>query len=266
MTATALTAAAQGLVAAGIRYLELTIKRGLRTSVTREDDDTGERRTVNFHRWPNRKPFGLLLHSTGPGMEKYARTYGLSKIDTVSRVYGNPGNSCAHVVCLPDGTRVRVVSPDLVAPHCGVSGAQRRMMLDGTWRAWCSDLGEKLWGERWPGVKSPQHLFPTASPNDSYEGLEHWKLDANDPETGTPYTVAQYRSCAQWIVERERTWGFVAEGRRLVTHEDVQPFERWVASGGHDPGVLRVVPTYDWPLLLAFVAAEREVIEPGDAK
>ncbi len=259
MLSDALAASAAELVRAGTRYTEVPIRRGLRTFLTIEDDETGERRTAKFKPWPNGKPFGVLLHSTGPGMEKYARTYKLTQEETVSRVYGNPGNSCAHVVIIPDGRRFRVVSPDLMAPHCGVSARQRAMLLDGTWRAWCSDLGERLWGERWPGVKSPQHLFPTASGNGSYEGAEFWKLDANDPETGTPYTADQYRSGGQWIAERERACGFVAEGRRLVTHEDVQPFERWDAHGGWDPGVIRAKPTYNWPLLLECIAAAREV-------
>lgn len=230
---------------------------GLRTSITREDPDTGALCTVRFRSWPRHHRHGLLIHSTGPGMAKYAAKYKLSQIETVVRVYGNLSNNCAHVVVLPDGTRVRTVESYLVAPHCGVTASERSRLLDGSWRAWTSDAAEALWDARWPGVKSPQHLFPSASGNDSYEGLETWKLPARDATTGTYYTAAQYKSTAEWVVEREREWGFVAEGSRLVTHEDVQPFTRWDAEGGRDPGVLRLAPFYDWPRLLSEIAFAR---------
>lgn len=228
----------------------------LRRFIARRGDD-GRMKRVDFHRWPRGKPFGLLVHSTGPGMAKYARVRNLSQHETVARVYGNPGMTCAHMVVLPDGSRVRTVPSDLVAPHCGVKPWQRKAMLDGTWVAWTSDEAEALFAARWPGVKSPQHLFPTASPNDSYEGIESWKLPAVDGYTASWYTIEQYRSTAQWVVERERAWGFVAEGRRLVTHDDVQPFERWDAKGGRDPGAMRAAPFYRWDLLLDCVARAR---------
>ena len=71
--------------------------------------------------------------------------------------------------------------------------------------------------------------------------------------------MAQYVATARQVVAWERAHGFVAEGNRLVTHEDVQPFERWDAHGGWDPGILRAKPTYNWPLLLECIAAARKV-------
>ena len=245
----AMAAAAAGVV--GGVFSVSSIPR-MRTFISREDD-AGKVKWFAFHEWPRGKPFGLLVHSTGPGMEKLSRVRGLSRFDTVARVYGNPSMTCAHGVVLPSGERVRVVDSKLVAPHCGVKAWQRKAMLDGTWVAWTSDEAEALFAKRWPGVKSPQHLFPTASPNDAYEGLESWKLAELDPYTGSFYTLAQYQSTAQWVVERERAWGFVAEGRRLVTHDDVQPFERWDAHGGRDPGAMREPPFYRWDLLLACI-------------
>jgi hypothetical protein len=262
MTATpSLIGGSTGLVAGGLRivYPERDMRRGLRTFLDVKDPKTGAKRRIQFHRWPRGKANRLLIHSTGPGMSKYARIHELTNEETVARVYGNPGNSCAHVCVLPDGARIRTTPYDLVAPHCGASSVQRQRMLDGSWRAWTSDDAEEQWAKLWPGVKSPQHLFPTASANDSCEGLETWKGDAIDPETGTRYTMAQYRSTAQWVVQRERALGFLADGVRLLTHEAVQPFERWDDVGGHDPGVMRPVPLYNWPLLRECIAAERAI-------
>lgn len=257
MMSDALAASAAELVRAGTQYPERDMRRGLRTFLDVEDPKTKTKRRIAFHRWPRGKANRLLIHSTGPGMAKYARTYKLTDEETVSRVYGNPGNSCAHVVGLPDGTRIRTTAYSLVAPHCGVSKVQRQRLLDGSWRAWTSDEAEAQWDKWWPGVKSPQHLFPTASGNDSCEGFETWKLDEIDPETTSYYTIHQYRSTAQWVVERERALGFVAEGVRLLTHDALDPFERWDSKGGRDPGAMRPNPFYNWPLLLECIAAAR---------
>jgi hypothetical protein len=215
-------------------------------------------RRVNFHPW-SRGPFGVLVHTTGHGPAKLARLKGWSIAATVARVYGNTSQTLAHIAILPSGERVRCVADSLVAPHCGVTAAQRAMLLNGTWRAHVSDEGEALWEKRWPGVKSPQHLFPTTSPNDAYLGIETVQLEANDPATGTRFTVAQYESTAEQIVIWERAYGWKAEGRRLVTHEDVQPFTRWDDGGGWDPGVLRAVPRYDWDRLLSQIRLARAV-------
>ncbi len=128
------------------------------------------------------------------------------------------------------------------------------MLLDGSWTDHVTDEAEAQWRKRWPRMKSPQHIFPTTSPNDWYVGIE--TVQGSGAERFTP---AQYATTAELVVMMERMFGFVAAGNRLVTHEDVQPFERWDAHGGWDPGVIRAKPTYNWPLLLECIAAARKV-------
>ena len=249
MTATALTAAAQGLVASG----SITVRdlAPLRTRLT-VDGKPKKCRTQT------RKWFGVLIHTTGGGIAKLARLKGRT-VEAVTRsVYGNVGMTFAHRVVMPEGWILRCAEDSIIAPHCGVKAWQRAALLDGTWRAHVSDEGERLWDARWPGVKSPQHLFPTASGNDAYLGIETVQGETTDKETASRFTMAQYRATAAQIVAWERTHGFVAEGRRLVTHEDLQPFERWDAHGGWDPGWLRIPATYNWLLLLHCIGEARK--------
>lgn len=238
----ALIGGATGLAAAGLT-LDVRDMIPLRTTLT--VDDAPKRCRKQERKW-----YGVLIHTTGGGIAKLARLKGRT-IEAVTRsVYGNVGMSFAHRVVMPEGWILRCADDSIIAPHCGVKAWQRAALLDGTWRAHVSDEGERLWAARWPGVKSPQHLFPTSSGNDAYLGIETVQLEKVDPETGTRFTAAQYRATARQVVAWERVHGFKAEGTRLVTHEDVQPFERWDASGGWDPGVLRSARTYDWDRLV----------------
>lgn len=243
MTATpALIGAAQGMATAGL-ILDVRDMKPLRTTLT--VDGSPKKCRTQTRKW-----YGVLIHTTGGGIAKLARLKGRT-IEAVTRsVYGNVGMSFAHRVVMPEGWVLRCADDSLIAPHCGVKAWQRAALLDGTWRAHVSDEGEALWAKRWPGVKSPQHLFPTSSGNDAYLGIETVQIEKVDHETGTRFTAAQYTATARQIVAWERAHGFKAEGTRLVTHEDVQPFERWDARGGWDPGVLRSPHTYDWARLL----------------
>lgn len=251
MLTDALAASAAELVRAGTA-LDVRDMKPLRTTLT--VDGSPKKCRKQGRRW-----FGVLIHTTGGGIAKLARLKGRT-IEAVTRsVYGNVGMSFAHRVVMPEGWILRCADDSIIAPHCGVKAWQRAALLDGTWRAHVSDEGERLWGERWPGVKSPQHLFPTSGGNDAYLGIETVQVEAIDRATGTRFTMAQYVATARQVVAWERAHGFVAAGNRLLTHEDVQPFERWDAHGGWDPGVIRAKPTYNWPLLLECIAAAREV-------
>lgn len=262
----AMTKAAQGLMVGGVDYTPprvVPLKRGLRTSKIIVVDKNG---TKAERPCPKQKSKwgGWLPHTCGSGPAKNARIKGTTLEFEIHKVYSSKGMGFAHDVAMPDGSLIQCADDTIVAPHCGVDGWQRTMMLKsagGAWRAEVSDAGERLWDARWPGVYSPQYLYPTASANHWFLGLEHAQLDQIDPATGTKFTDAQYRAAAWRAVFWERKHGFRVErtfdGRTgYATHEDVDPFDRWSKGDDGlpwDPGVMRPKPTYDEPRLFRWI-------------
>ncbi len=215
--------------------------------------------------------YGVAVHTTGSGVVDVAAKQSRDPLDyTVHVVYENPDNFCAHYVVGWDGTVWQVMDETLKAQHIGFLPNDRESFLDGSW---VDELASKepqrpnvptLWKARWPSFKSPAHLFPGPSPNQVYVGIEMIPLTG---AVGQPaplisngvarkYTDAQHQTVAKLIADIAARWNLPdeiwdASSGRLVGHEDVNPLERSVASGGWDPGALRDVPQFDWDYVRA---------------
>ena len=215
--------------------------------------------------------YGVAVHTTGSGVVDAAAKKGRDPLDyTVHVVYENPDNFCAHYVVGWDGTIWQVMDETLRAQHIGFMPNDRESFLDGSWVDEISNKEPQrpnvpaLWSARWPSFKSPAHLFPGPSPNQVYVGIEMIPLTgaAGQPapliSNGVQrhYTEAQHSTVAKLIADIAARWNlpdeiWSATSGRLVGHEDVNPLERSVASGGWDPGALRAVPQFDWDYVRA---------------
>jgi hypothetical protein len=206
--------------------------------------------------------YGLLLHTTGGGIPAKAVKTGRAAAEVALAWYresqghdgqqgangypwGGPGYVIAH-----DGTVYQIADDDILTNHAG--GPHRDLYLSGAWVAKVSQPTVEHWRDRWTGVKSPAHLFPSRSPNADYVGCEMVPCGAG---LGTPmraglrFTQAQHDAAialGRDLVARHGWPADWARGPRLVGHEDVQPIERHDAGGGWDPGWLRAAPYFDF--------------------
>lgn len=214
--------------------------------------------------------YGVLFHTTGSGVLELAKNRSWSTVDAALWTYGQEWSSCPHYLNDESGQLWLITSEDLIAPHCGVKGWMRSAMLDGSWIEHVSSVGLERWRARWPGVKSPQHLFPSLSGNHAYLGVE------NIPQPDGTFTDRQYASLAKLVADFDVRHSIgilhsiasttrpvgppidvngVSRTHRLVGHEDVNPFNtsdggRWDKKGGWDPGALRIEPKFHWEKVL----------------
>jgi N-acetyl-anhydromuramyl-L-alanine amidase AmpD len=182
---------------------------------------------------------------------------GVDPIDLALAWYQRKGS--VHFVIDYDGTIYQILDTAVRGAHIGVSRLERRRYLNGTWHKRLSHEGVVRWHKRWPGFKSPQHLYPGKSPNGAYIGVEvlplsHMRVVTGGGHKGTWFTERQYSAVARlWIAlwVQHGTWGCnaLSPGPRLVGHEDVDAFGRWDPFGGWDPGAMRVRPRFDWNLV-----------------
>ncbi len=198
----------------------------------------------------NRNPvraWGLCIHQTGRTLVQRAVRAGVDPLEKAIAFYsGSP--AWAHYVIGHEGDIIQFASERERAPHAGVPRAERALYLNGGWRSRVSPGALRRWEARFPGVRSPSHLYPTRSPNDAYVGVELLPL----PSGREWYTQAQYRALAALAVdvgERHHRPLMSAYGH-LVGHEDVEPLTRWNRSGGWDPGITRATPRFSWIRLL----------------
>ena len=194
-----------------------------------------------------RKPWGVMLHTTGGGLPDKAHHEGLSPLETARKVYGGMREG-PHYVIAPDGAVERYRADDQIAYHCGVSPVDRRDFLTGHWEARVGRGVVGWWRARWPGVLSPQHLYPSTSPNSDYIGVELIPCLAQTkgnggslkPVFGTPiggergrFTGAQYVAAALLTLQLCEAYSIPMRRRgRVVGHEDINPITR----PGWDPG------------------------------
>jgi hypothetical protein len=166
-----------------------------------------------------------------------------------------------HVANGFDGKLVAYADESLALPHAGTSAAQRVALNTEEWRAYVPDAFETHFKAMFPGMKSPLELTRGASANGNTLAMEFCQLPRRDRETGTLFTIEQYRACAAYGVEASRWAGFELPGferkpfgqranaSRLLWHGLVQPFKRTDKRGEWDPGILRDEPTFDLDLL-----------------
>lgn len=217
-----------------------------------------------------RKVFGVCLHTTGSGVPTKAKNTGRRTIDVAMASYfasqcGSNGYFWGgpHYVIDHDGAIYQIADDNVVTAHCG--GSFRSIYLNGTWvnRAPARAVAE--WHRQWPTYKSPQHLFPSKSPNTDFIGVEMIPcIDGlGKPwEAGLRFTESQHKAARDLVDEIGMRWGFPIDWResaRLLGHEDLQPilysasdtapgskFGRSDKGGGWDPGNLREAPYFDF--------------------
>lgn len=208
-----------------------------------------------------RKPWGLLLHTTGGGVTAQAkrRWRGLSTpIEVAIAIYidyqngaggypwGGPGYVLDH-----DGTLYQIAPDEARTEHAG--SYNRGLYHSGSWIHRVPGEVVTQWSKAWPKQRHPYAMFPSVSPNIDYIGVE--MIPVGDGFGGVPmrpglrFTKAQHDTAIvlgkdlaprhSWPVGWERTG-------RLLGHEDVDPIERHDARGGWDPGAMRAQPYFDF--------------------
>jgi hypothetical protein len=205
-----------------------------------------------------RKPWGLLVHTTGGGITDLAKKKHERPIDVALRVYinsqngsngyfwGGPGYVLDH-----DGELYCMAPDDVLTAHAG--GGNRPAYIGGTWASLCSTAVVAAWREQWPRHTHPYQLFPGKSPNGDYVGLE--MIPIGDGFGGSPmapglrFTAAQHDAVVALGRDLATRHGWPEgwqHGSRLVGHEDVDPINRHDKGGGWDPGWLRERHYFDF--------------------
>lgn len=224
-----------------------------------------------------RRPWGLLLHTTGRTIVEKALRAGRSPLSDELALcarsqsgelhgykWGGPG-----YVLNVDGQLYQIAPDNVLTAHAG--GDDRDDYIDGDWVKFCAadpddwKAGDPMpevaarWFQRWPGVKHPYSLFPSKTPNADYVGVE---MIPCIPGYGVPmgpgllFTSAQHQACVELARDMGVRHGWPpgwAKTARFLGHEDVQPIERHDRGGGWDPGFLRVKPYFDFAWVKARV-------------
>lgn len=205
-------------------------------------------------------PWGLCVHTTGRGIVKKANTKRTRAIDEAVAYYAKMLGP--HYAIGYGGALYQLQADDRHGAHVGISAKERRQYLNSKWLNWrmATEDNVKRWYERWPEIKSPQHLYPTRSPNACYVSVELVPLLTSHPfvqDTGLWYTPKQHAmvACLAADLARRHKWpAYWWETPRLVGHEDLDALERWDSHGGWDPGALRDRPRFDWDRVIKILA------------
>ncbi len=209
--------------------------------------------------------FGIMIHTTGDGPPSKALKEGISPTEAALAIYDKMHPVGPHYLIGPDGDLHTLRPTTEKALHCGVSSTERRDFLTGHWQ---NKLPKNLvtwWKERFPGVKSPSHLYPSRTANEDYIGIElipcgTWPRGRGSwtPVFGRPFlsggrfTGAQYMRLAYLVLDIAAEKGILLDKTgRLVGHEDVNPLTR----EGWDPGAYRGY--FDWAVLRSIMEGIR---------
>ena len=197
-------------------------------------------------RWRRIKPGGLCVHTTGSGIVRRAKEQQRDVRELCIEWY-RPRAS-VHYFIDYGGRIVQFMPDNWRGAHVGVSRKERRKYLSGQWEKDFRTEDVRRWHARWQGYKSPQHIYPTRSPNSFYVGVELPLL--LEPIDGLWFTIPQHLSAAKlWrCLQRRHTWS--NRDNTLTGHEDLDAYGRWnKGGGGWDPGALRDEPRFDWELV-----------------
>lgn len=206
------------------------------------------------------KPFGLCFHTSGRTIVERALKKGIKPIDLALKHYRRTG--ACHFVIDHDGTIYQLLDTEIRGAHVGLGG-WRKHYLSGSWRLRMDVMGLSLplslWDRRWPGLDSPQHMFPGKTPNGAYLGVEFLPL-MHEQKDGTWFSDVQYAAGRQLLLNLAcmHGWekGLLADAEsgggnsRAPAHEDLTPHSRWKKRGGWDPGALRLKPRFNWAKVL----------------
>jgi len=217
--------------------------------------------------------WGLLVHTTGSGITAKAKKTKRTPVDVALEWYrrsqdgangypwGGPGYVLGHF-----GELFQIADDDVWTNHAG--GPHRQLYLSGEWVGRCSAEVVERWRAQWPGVKSPQHLYPSESPNADYVGVEMIPCASgygNPMRRGLRFSREQHDQVVELARDLAARHGWPAgwaRTPRLLGHEDVQPlpfdpkskkpsYGRSDARGGIDPGWTRADPYFDFEYVRA---------------
>lgn len=211
-------------------------------------------------------PWGILVHSTGDGIPKIVVDSGKDAVQVTCDVYQGMADRDGvgpHYAIVPDGRIIEFRAPNETAYHAATSASEREAFLNGSW-ATSNKLDQALvqwWKLRWPKYKSPQHLYPSKSPNGSYIGVElvpcgTYSANSWQPVLAMPatpkgrYTARQYQALALLGSHLAGAYSWPDswwETPRLAGHCDVNLFSR----PGWDPGAYR--GWFSWLLLRGMI-------------
>lgn len=230
---------------------------------------------MDFEVGPERSVFGIAVHTTGGGIPDRVAKTGKHPLDVAREIYRSMGLVGPHVVVAPDGSYEQYAPYERVRYHVGLEPEHRRSFLDGHWREDKNRISADViawWDARWPGVKSPSHLYPGTSANKAYVGIElipcgryvtvpgmiktqwRWEYGSRPGFDGQRFSMEQYAALAKLCTQLAGTYGIdLAKIGRLVGHEDVNPYTR----PGWDPG--DKTGAFSWNLLKGLLAYGQSV-------
>lgn len=194
--------------------------------------------------FPGGKAYGVCVHTTGRGIYKHSDPVGW----LVNDWYGKKGS--VHYLIGFQGEIYQFLDDDRAAAHVGIAKEERAKYISGSWEKDFSPAAVAAWRQRWPGFESPQHLYPTKSPNTAYIGIEIAPLEQRN-DKGLLFTESQLASVASLVADiNERNGlGLKLTDGTLVGHEDIDAYGRWHKNPkgpGWDPGALRSDPWFTW--------------------
>lgn len=218
-----------------------------------------------FEVGPERVPYGICIHTTGNGIPEQSARTGKPPLEVARSTYLGMGLIGPHYVIDPYGTVDQYAPVDRVRYHVGLDPADRRSYLDGHWandRNRIEPAVVAWWKARWPGVKSPSHLYPGKSANEAYIGIElipagryvtvpgaikqqwRWEHGTAPGFDGQRFSIEQYCALAKLCNQLAEQCALdLTKPGVLVGHEDVNPKQR----PGWDPGGYN--KTFSWNLL-----------------
>jgi N-acetyl-anhydromuramyl-L-alanine amidase AmpD len=200
--------------------------------------------------------YGYMVHTTGDGIPKLAKTKGWTDLLKVANsVYDSmheKDGTGPHWIIAPDGQTACIRSEQEIAWHCGLDAYDREMFLTTNWETNGRTPADVVswWKRRWPGIKSPSHLYPSKSPNKNYIGIELIPAGTYNKMTWEPCFAGGYRTIGRFTTAQYLALAAITrytlddKPGRLVGHEDVNPTTR----PGWDPGAK--IGAFDWDYFL----------------
>lgn len=208
--------------------------------------------------------WGVAYHTTGSSLPKGALAKGEDPFKAGIAYYRkyDPGGPTYLIGYEPGQIAMITADENLITWHAGTSNAATiAANKDGSWRQKVSPATVFHW-ERVYGVgKNPysvdgttrNSVLPSASPNDNLIGVEMIPVTDGSKYWGTPmrpglrFSKWQHDAARDLAKDLARRWGWPPgwQDTRILSHEAVNPIERYDSAGGWDPGWIRAVPFFD---------------------